>query len=184
MAVSHIGIAIRLFFIDLDECDPKKCSGKKLAKFGLAKGIRHARDVSPAAIILDPYAEKALSIEDKTNAVRNGVVALDGSWKRADKNSPGSVPDVFRSTRGRHRALPYLLAANPINFGNPFRLSTAEAFAASLYIMGEKDQAAEVMSKFKWGQTFIDLNKNLLEDYSLAKTSLEIVAVQESYLPE
>ena len=81
-----------------------------------------------------------------------------------------------------HRALPFLLAANPVNFGRPFRLSTVEAFAAALYILGEKEQAALILGKFKWGQTFLELNLEPLERYSEAKDSSEIVQIQGEYM--
>ena len=61
-------------------------------------------------------------------------------------------------------------------------MSSAEALAASLYILGEKAHAAEVMGLFKWGPVFLDINRERLEAYAGAKTSADVVREQERLL--
>ena len=74
--------------------------------------------------------------------------------------------------------LPLLLAANPVNWGKPFKMTTAEAIAASLYLVGREEQARDLLSSFRWGEQFFKLNKEPLEAYSEAKTSQELVDLQ------
>lgn len=82
------------------------------------------------------------------------------------------------------RLLPYLVAANPINYGKPCQLSCVEALASSLYICGMKMEAKFYLSKFSWGHSFLKLNDELLEKYSNCKNSKEILEAQKQYLEQ
>ncbi len=153
--------------------DPEKCSARKLARFDLAALHRSAR-ATPAGVVLDPHADVALSPADDPPGDR--LVALDCSWKTADA-------EAFRLD-GPHRALPFLVAANPVSYGTPFRLNTVEAFAGALCILGRRERAAEILGKFTWGHTFLELNDEPLRRYADCADSAAVVAVQEEYLAE
>ena len=40
------------------------------------------------------------------------------------------------------------------------------------------------MNKFKWGHTFFELNGNLLEEYTNAKSMIEIVQCEKEYFAQ
>lgn len=144
---------------------------------GKATIVRNMRHIPRGAVVLNPVSEVAFSAADMDPVLRSGLVALDCSWKQAEK--------IFAASRaGAQRSLPYLLAANPINTYKPVKLSTAEAFAAALYILGMIDEANDIMSVFKWGQSFIILNREWLDSYAECSTSGEVVQVQQEIMNE
>ncbi len=165
---------IKLFLYHAKQCDPKKCTGKKMARFGLVNLFEKVNKIPSRSILLDPMAEKALSPADDT---KKGITVLDCSWEEVERVFPQLV-----RMRLEHRALPYLVAGNPVNFGRPFKLTSVEAFAAALYILGNKQQAEKIMSKFSWGHTFLELNHEPLEEYSRAKDSKDILRIQSEYI--
>ena len=159
--------------------DPEKCTARKLARFDLAELHRSAR-TTPPGIVLNPHAERALSPADCRSETDHGrtdrLVALDCSWE--------SAREAQFSLSGPHRALPFLVAANPVNYGKPFRLTTVEALAGALCILDERDHAEQLLSKFRWGHTFFELNDEPLRRYADCADSAAVVAVQEEYLAD
>ena len=77
-----------------------------------------------------------------------------------------------------------MVAANPVNYGKPWKLSCAEAIAASLYIVGFKEEAKDLMTRFKWGSSFFQLNEYLLEGYSNCEDGSQVVQFQNDYLKQ
>ncbi len=167
---------MELVVFNARECDPKKCTTMRLHRFGKIQMVFQPRALPNGAILLDPFAEKALSKGDVEVASQRGLVALDCSWKQIEQISRLRKRMVPRS-------LPYLVAANPTYYGRPTILSTAEALAAALFILGERSRARETLSIFKWGPTFLDLNREPLEAYADADDSTEVVALQRQFMP-
>lgn len=157
------------------QCDPKKCTTLKLKRHHLVRVVHRIKELPRGAVILDPFTPKAFSPADRERLEKRGLAALDCSWVHAD--------EVFNlSAIGTSRCLPYLVAANPVNYGVPTKLSTVEALAAALYIAGFREQAEKLLSKFKWGLQFIALNEELLKGYAQAKDSAGVVKVQKDYV--
>jgi pre-rRNA-processing protein TSR3 len=167
---------IQLVIYDTNEDDPKKCTAKKLHHFGHASLEKNIRRLPYQAVLLNPFAEKSISKEDYQNAKNHGLVALDCSWKTAEQSFK------FLKTRTVSRALPFLLAANPVNYGKPFQLSTLEAFAAALYILGAIEHAKEIVGIYTWGPRFLELNREPLEDYRQARDSTEVVRLMKQHI--
>jgi len=167
---------IDLFVYHADEDDPKKCSAKKLQKFGYVKMFTNIRRTPRNTILLNPFADKSISKEDLECARKNGILAVDCSWKNAENNFE------YLDKRNYSRALPFVVAANPVNYGKPFKLTTLEAFASALFILGEGDYSKKILNIYKWAPHFLDLNKKPLEEYQKANSSSEVIEIMKQYL--
>ena len=164
---------IPVIVYDECQCDPKKCTAKRMLKFGLAKEAKTLGAIPSGSIVLSPFSDRALSPAD-AKCARKGLVVMDLTWTNIDQ--------FPRLKRVEERALPYLLASNPINWGRPMELNSAEAVMAALYILGEKEQARSFLGRFNWAPEFMRLNGNMLEDYSNARDSAEVVRIQNEYV--
>ncbi len=158
-------LQILMFYQD----DPKKCTAAKMIKFGLAKDIKK---IGSKGMVLDPFSEKTLLPKDEYTI--HSIVGIDCSWNLADQA-------FSKNFAGLKRKLPPLLAGNPVNYSKLGKLTTVEAMAASLFILGSKEQALELLDKFKWGHTFYELNQNLLEEYSKIDDESQIELIVKDY---
>jgi pre-rRNA-processing protein TSR3 len=166
---------MKVFVFLLKQDDPSKCTAAKLVKFRLAQSVKY---IYTKALILNPFSPILLSKQDAK--LSDSVCAIDCSWNRSEHE----LKNRYLSKHAMGRRLPAMLAANPVNYSKLGRLSTAEALAGSLYILGDKRLAKVFMEKFKWGHTFLELNSSLLEDYSNAENQQEILVIEKQYFPQ
>tara|TARA_B110000263_G_C15012271_1_gene375619 strand:+ start:132 stop:629 length:498 start_codon:yes stop_codon:yes gene_type:complete len=153
----------------LNQDDPKKCTAAKLIRFRLAKKVTRTR---PKTILLNPFSQKTLLNQEKTNI--HSITGVDCSWKNAEK--------IFQKKFfGIPRKLPPLLAGNPVNYSKINKLTTAEALAASAFIIGKEKMCFDLLAKFNWGHTFLELNENLLKDYQKAKSEDDVHSIIIDY---
>lgn len=160
----------------LAQDDPKKNTAVRLSRRGDLKLHEKFNQLPRRGIILEPLCGKVLGPEDHALLLKQGgaLVGLDCSWAHIED----SVAQVMKKTKLQGRMLPLLLAANPVNWGKPGKMTTAEALAASLYLIGKEEQARKLLGAFRWGEQFFILNKEPLDAYRDAKTSSELVDLQ------
>ncbi|WIA20256.1 hypothetical protein OEZ85_006091 [Tetradesmus obliquus] len=175
-AGSSSSSSIRLAMWDLGQCDKKRCTGTRLVRQGVVGELRLGTPFP--GVILSPSGSRVVSREDAPLIRAKGLAVVDCSWNRLE-----DVP--FGRIRGAApRLLPFFVAANPVNYGRPCKLSCAEALAAALWICGLQEESRGIMSRFKWGHSFFSTNAELLEAYSGCNTAGEVIAAQNAWLQQ
>lgn len=81
------------------------------------------------------------------------------------------------------RLLPYLVAANPVNYGKPYKLTCVEAIAACLRMIGHPSMEL-YLSKFKWGRNFLSLNEQLFDEYESCENAAQLLQTQNNVLEQ
>ncbi|XP_015369152.1 PREDICTED: ribosome biogenesis protein TSR3 homolog isoform X2 [Diuraphis noxia] len=176
----EIEIPFKVGMWDLKQCDPKRCTGRKLMKLELIDKLGMSAMFN--GIVLTPIATESVSAKDYQIIAKYGVAVVDCSWARLNDTPFHKLQ--HRKAKKNLRLLPYLVAANPVNYGHPSKLSCVEALGAAMYIAGFKKIGDLFMSKFNWGPTFIRLNQELFDGYAKCKDGREIVAYQNQYLDQ
>lgn len=166
---------VRLVVYRAKQCDPRKCTALKLKRHGFVRLVSQMRFLPRRAVVLNPFSEVAFSRADRQRVEQFGLAALDCSWEHAEEV-------LSKHVRGTARCLPVLIAGNPVNFGKPTKLTTVEALAAALYIAGFEQAASGLLSIFKWGHTFLEINQEWMEKYAGARNSTEVVELQRQLM--
>ena len=162
---------MNVLVIDYGQDDPGKCTARKMVRLGLATEVSRKFHAASSLLVLNPFSEIVLSPGDSSS---KGILDIDCSWNFAREI-------FFKKLGGKHRRLPALLAGNPTNYSKVGMLSSLEAVAASLYILGEKEDARRYLSLYKWGPTFLSLNADPLEEYSKAGSEDEVRDLEREF---
>jgi len=166
------GLTLRLW--DFAQCDPKRCTGARLAKRN--KMQRMPLQNKFRGIVLSPRATTCVSPADTEILEALGLSLIDCSWARLEE-----IP-FAQLHAGHHRLLPFLVAANTVNYGRPSKLSCAEAAAATLYICRKRDAAICLLDEFSWGREFLKLNQILLDLYASCESAEEVIQKQNEWI--
>ena len=127
-------------------------------------------------VIITPNGKHVLSPADREVMDAYGAAVVECSWARTKEVQWSKVG-------GRcERLLPYLVAANTVNYGKPWRLNCVEALAAAFYICGHPDWAEAVLAPFSYGESFIRINSSLLKKYAACTDEADVKRTEEEWM--
>lgn len=182
-------VTTKLGMWDFGQCDPKRCSGRKLHRLHLLSLFKLNQRFS--GVILTPTGTQVISPADFPVVMDGGLAVIDCSW--------AALEDVpwHRLPHQHDRLLPFLVAANPVNYGRPYKLNCVEALIAGLLIAAGVDKSEDssevtnvrtrlrkdaqtLVDKFSYGEEFLKLNSEYLEAYCKCSDSSQVLQVQQS----
>ena len=171
---------IRLGIVLVGDDHPRKCTGRRLVRLGVAREVRLPLRPSERPVVLDPYAKVALTRADLPRALAGGVLAVDCSWNRLGARHARGLPWEVELRPAGGRRLPLLVAGNPQHFGRLGELNTAEALAAALVVLGRPEEARSLLAGFAGGLTFLELNEARLARYASASSAAELARAERA----
>jgi pre-rRNA-processing protein TSR3 len=143
-------------------------------KLGLMRelhlGQRHS------GVIITPNGKSTLSPADKPLLDQYGAAVVECSWARTKEVQWSKVGGKCE------RLLPYLVAANTVNYGKPWRLNCAEAMAAAFAICGHLDWAAQVLAPFSYGAAFLEINSSLFKKYAACEDEAGVKRAEQEWM--
>jgi pre-rRNA-processing protein TSR3 len=143
-------------------------------KLGLMRelhlGQRHA------GVIITPNGKQTLSPADRPLLEQYGAAVVECSWARTKEVQWSKVGGKCE------RLLPYLVAANTVNYGKPWRLNCVEALAAAFAICGHLDWATQVLAPFSYGSAFLDINASLLRRYAACDDEAAVKRAEQEWM--
>ena len=170
-------LATRVCLWEFSQNDARRDSGSKLVRQGLARRL----DARAAfrGIVLAADAAQVLSPADAPLIQRRGLAGVNCSWRGLD-----AVPFAALGRPELRRRLPFLVAANEVNYGKPLYLNTAEALAAALRIAGLTRDAELLLAPFASGGAFFALNADAFEAYAAAVDGDGVAAAEARFLAD
>jgi len=75
---------VRLAMFDFNQCDPKRCTGRKLQRLHKLTSWRLGGPKFPG-VVLSPLATRVISAEDRQQVLKCGLAVVDCSWNRVDE---------------------------------------------------------------------------------------------------
>ncbi|THH06218.1 hypothetical protein EW145_g4238 [Phellinidium pouzarii] len=176
--VVKIGVPVAMW--DFDHCDPRRCSGKKLARLGLIRDMKIGmkfRGIVVSYVLfclcVRPKGTQVISPADRELVESAGVAVVECSWARLEE-----IP-WHKISSPNERLLPYLLATNQTNYGKPWRLNCVEALAAAFYITGFDAYAELLLAPFGWAASFYKVNQ-----YKTCASAAQVYEMQETIMNE
>jgi pre-rRNA-processing protein TSR3 len=143
-------------------------------KLGLMRelhlGQRHS------GVIITPNGKQTLSPADRPLLEQYGAAVVECSWARTKEVQWSKVGGKCE------RLLPYLVAANTVNYGKPWRLNCVEALAAAFAICGHHDWAEQVLAPFSYGSAFLEINSSLLRRYAACEDEAAIKKAEQEWM--